>query len=219
MNMPEMDGFAFIEAVHDELGPSSVPFVILTSSHRDNDAERFRELGVNTYLLKPVKQSRILDAIVTTVGIEPIAEKHDPLIKDSTATVVETRPLHILVAEDNEVNQRFAMRALKKAGHTATLVSNGREAVEAFEKEAFDIVLMDVQMPEMDGYEATAAIRERERTTGAHIPIVALTAHAMTGDKEKCLAAGMDGHVTKPIKSKVLLAEMANVIEQLSTTE
>ena len=116
-----------------------------------------------------------------------------------------------MVAEDNEVNQKFALRALTKAGHTSVVANNGREAVEAFGNEQFDVILMDVQMPEMDGYEATAAIRELEAAAGTTIPIIALTAHAMKGDREKCLAAGMDGYVTKPVKAKALLAEIGRV--------
>ena len=211
LNMPEIDGFGLVETINGEFGAGSIPIVILTSAQRAGDAERCRELGVKTYLLKPAKQSLVLDAIITAVGLEQVAEKHDPPTTDIPEPT--TRSLHILVAEDNEVNQRFAVRTLTKAGHTSTVTSNGREALEAMTKESFDLVLMDVQMPEMDGYEAAAAIREHEAASGTFIPIIALTAHAMKGDKEKCLAAGMNGYVTKPIKTKILLAEIARVFE------
>jgi CheY-like chemotaxis protein len=112
--------------------------------------------------------------------------------------------LRVLVAEDNAVNQRLASRLLEKRGHRVTVMVNGREALEALEKQTFDLILMDVQMPEMDGFEATSAIREREKHTGAHIPIIALTAHAMKGDMERCLAAGMDGYLSKPIRPQDL---------------
>jgi CheY-like chemotaxis protein len=168
-------------------------------------------LGIKANLLKPAKQSRILDAIITSVGVDAISAKYDAPEVDLVSTQAADGPLHILIAEDNEVNQKFALRALKKAGHTATVADNGLKAVEAFANERFDLILMDVQMPEMDGYEATAAIRAREADSGTAIPIIALTAHAMKGDRERCFAAGMNGYVTKPVKTKALLAEIARV--------
>ena len=127
--------------------------------------------------------------------------------------------LHILLAEDNAVNQRLAMRLLEKEGHTVVVVNDGRQALAAFESEAFDLILMDVQMPEMNGYEVTAAIREKERAAGTHISIVAMTAHAMKGDRERCLDAGMDGYVSKPIKSAQLLQAIEEVISLRSVNE
>jgi two-component system sensor histidine kinase/response regulator len=118
--------------------------------------------------------------------------------------------LRVLLAEDNAVNQRLAMRLLEKRGHRVTVAGNGREALEALEKEKFDLVFMDVQMPEMDGLEATAVIRENEKSSGRHQPIIALTAHAMKGDREKCLAAGMDGYLTKPIRPP----ELEEILEE-----
>ena len=121
----------------------------------------------------------------------------------------------MLLAEDNEVNQKFAMRALQKAGHSPTVANNGKEAVAALARDKFDVVLMDIQMPEMDGYEATAEIRKNDNTEISQIPIIALTAHAMQGDRERCLEAGMNGYVSKPIKSKVLMAEIARVMSHV----
>ena len=120
--------------------------------------------------------------------------------------------LHILLVEDNLINQKVAQRLLEKAGHTVTIASNGKEAVDLLEHQTFDLVLMDVQMPEMDGLEATAVIRQQEEGTERHMPIVALTAHAMIGDREKCLEAGMDGYVTKPVQPPVLFQAMADAI-------
>src|SRR5262249_16000396 len=126
--------------------------------------------------------------------------------------LASTRPLHILLAEDNSVNQLLAIRLLEKRGHRVTVTSNGQEALAALENDDFDVLLMDVQMPVMDGFEATAAIRERERLTGAHLPIVAMTAHAMKGDRERCLQRGMDGYVSKPLQASELHAAIEGVV-------
>ncbi len=126
-------------------------------------------------------------------------------------SVPRTRPLRVLLAEDNAVSQRLTVRLLEKRGHTTVVAATGKEALAALEREPFDLVLIDVQMPEMDGFEATAAIREREKTTGHHIPIVAMTAHAMTGDEKRCLQAGMDGYVAKPIQIPQLLQAIARL--------
>ena len=120
--------------------------------------------------------------------------------------------MHVLVAEDNVINQRYALEVLEKQGHSAVVVGNGREALAALERQSFDLVLMDVQMPEMDGFEATSSIRAKERFTGERIPIIAITAHAMNGDRDKCLAAGMDAYVPKPIRSTDLCEAISNLI-------
>ena len=121
------------------------------------------------------------------------------------------RPLRVLLAEDNPVNQVVAIRLLEKRGHSVAVAGNGREALDATEQRIFDVVLMDLEMPEMSGLEATAAIRRREQRTGTHIPIIAMTAHAMIGDRERCLAAGMDGYVSKPVRADELYAALENV--------
>jgi two-component system sensor histidine kinase/response regulator len=167
-------------------------------------------------LIKPARQSFLFDAIATSVGTsDPGAfQTHSSGRPTETPTGLESQSLRLLLAEDNEVNQKFAVRSLTKAGHHVTVANNGQEAVQMWAAELFDAVLMDIQMPIMDGYDATAEIRRREASSNRHTPIVAMTAHAMKGDKEKCLDAGMDGYVTKPIKSKLMLAEISRVLQK-----
>ena len=217
VNMPEMDGFGFVEEIKSRPELKDVPVILLTSASRSGDKQRCKELGVEEHLLKPVRQSRLLDAIVTSVGVQTVVERHDAQHREVDQESDKLGELNILLAEDNKVNQKFALRVLDKAGHNTTVVNNGREAFDATTDKVFDVVLMDIQMPEMDGYEATAAIREQEQNTGIHTPIIALTAHAMKGDREKCLDAGMDGYITKPIKSKILLAEIKRVMSEHET--
>ena len=205
MHMPDVDGFTLIEKIRERYKNAAPTIMMLTSAGHRGDGERCKALGVSAYLLKPVRQSELREAIAKVLG----AREHNrpiPLVtryslydaRDPSAT------MQILVAEDNIVNQRLAVRLLEKRGHRVTVAETGREAVEELKKRAFDLVLMDVQMPEVDGFEATTQIREREKTTGAHQRIIALTAHAMKGDRERCLAAGMDGYLTKPIRPKEL---------------
>jgi PAS domain S-box-containing protein len=210
VNMPGMDGFETSERIGRIRGRDERDVIILTSSGQRGDAARCRELGIAAYLTKPVKQSSLLDAVLTVLGkTEPEGEE-PPLV--TRHTLRETRrPLHILLAEDNPVNLRIAVGLLEKRGHEVCIASTGREvlaALEAEEVRPFDLILMDVQMPEMDGFEATAAIREKEKGTGRHVPIIALTARAMKGDREMCLTAGMDGYVAKPLKAEELFAEI-----------
>jgi two-component system sensor histidine kinase/response regulator len=168
---------------------------MLTSGGQAGEVARCRELGVGSYLMKPIKQSELLRAIGSALHL---TWQSDP--KASAAAPRDARPLRILLAEDNVVNQRLAVRLLEKAGHSAVVADNGKRALAALEREPFDLILMDVEMPEMGGFEATAAVREREKTTGRHVPIIAMTAHALKGDRDRCLAAGMDGYVSKPIQ-------------------
>ncbi|MGR8949101.1 MAG: PAS domain-containing protein, partial [Gammaproteobacteria bacterium] len=212
VNMPKMDGFDFVDALNKAAPSAQPPVILLSSSRRSGDAERSRQLGIKANLLKPAKQSQILDAIIDSVGVETLSAKHDSRQSESQTENTSAASLHILIAEDNEVNQKFAVRALNKAGHTSKIANNGQEAIEALAKESFDLILMDVQMPVMDGYAATAAIRKQQSKDSKHITIIALTAHAMKGDREKCVAAGMNGYVTKPIKRKTLMAEIGRVI-------
>jgi len=205
-NMPEMDGFTLAERLGRGGLARGAALMMLSSGGQRGDAARCRDLGIKAYLLKPVKRSELLRAIVASLAIQDPAE---PLVTRHTLRGPGTA-LRILLAEDNVVNQRVAIRLLEKQGHHVTLARNGQEAVEAWSEArdgaAFDLVLMDVQMPVKDGFEATAAIRAKERGTGTHVAIVAMTAHAMQGDRERCLRAGMDGYLSKPLALRDLLA-------------
>jgi PAS domain S-box-containing protein len=205
MNMPDMDGFAMIEEIRRKPELATATIMMLTSAGHRGDAARCEELGVAAYLLKPVRQSELREAVARVLGARP-REGAIPLI--TRFSLQDAREpdtyLSVLLAEDNLVNQRLAVRLLEKRGHRVVVAGTGVEALRALEKERFDLVLMDVQMPEMDGLEATAAIREKEKSTGAHQAVVALTAHAMKGDREKCMAGGMDGYLTKPIRPNEL---------------
>jgi PAS domain S-box-containing protein len=246
--MPEMDGFALAREIHAQGKPSGdggttppVTLMMLSSAAHSGDAARCRELGVARYLTKPIKQSELLDAIMNAVGGGGMTSPPGPLPEtgrgrvrprsDSPLSVSGrgaggegSSPLRVLVAEDNPVNQMLAARMLEKQGHSVVVVGNGREALAALETQRFDVVLMDVQMPEMDGFQATALIRERERASRSieaigrppprvgprdvHIPIIAMTAHVMKGDRERCLEAGMDGYLSKPIQANDLIAAL-----------
>ncbi len=206
--MPEMDGFTLAEKLKGDPRLAGATIMMLSSAGQRGDALRCRELGIAAYLTKPVKQSELFSAILTLLGASSAQQSGAPVFTGHW--LGENREgYHILLAEDNRVNQRLAGRLLEKAGHRVVIASNGLKAVAAFEKEAFDLILMDVQMPEMNGYEATASIREKEKVSGGHIPIIAMTAHAMKGDRERCLEAGMDGYVAKPIKIEELFEAIA----------
>ncbi len=205
MHMPKMDGFTLIEHIRQRPELATATIMMLTSAGHRGDAARCLELGVAAYLLKPIRQSELREALARVLGAQP-QEGAIPLI--TRFSLHDARDpaayLRVLLAEDNAVNQRLATRLLEKRGHRVAVACNGREALDALEKEKFDLVFMDVQMPEMDGMEATAAIREKEKNSGLHQPVIALTAHAMKGDRDKCLAAGMDGYLTKPIRPQEL---------------
>jgi len=215
-NMPEVDGFAVAKEIAQRPELASATIMMLTSSGQYGDVSRCKDFGISSYLTKPIKGDDLLDSICRVLEHKPLASR--PAIAASgpapvRADAVKGKSAKVLLAEDNVVNQRVAVGLLKRRGHRVTVASNGREALAALEREAFDLVLMDVQMPEMGGLEATVAIRERERTSGGHIRIVAMTAHAMNGDRERCLAAGMDGYLSKPVDQKMLYA----VVEAGST--
>ncbi len=211
-HMPEMDGFGLAEAIQRDPDLAGATIMLLTSGGQRGDAARCRELGVAAYLTKPVGQSELQAAIRTVLGFGAAAAASSLVTRHSLREAgSESRGLCILLAEDNPVNQHLAQRLLEKRGHSLVVVANGREALAALEAHSFDIVLMDVQMPEMNGLEATAAIRRREEATGAHVPIIAMTAHAMVGDREKCLAAGMDGYVSKPLRPQELFAAIESL--------
>jgi CheY-like chemotaxis protein len=214
-NMPEMDGFALVAQIRRNPGLAGAIIMMLTSASQSGDAARCQELGVARYLIKPIGQSELLDAILQAVGSKP--EAVAPPSQPSAHPPSRERPraLRILLAEDNLVNQMLVVRLLEKRGHHVQVASNGREVLEKLERADFDLVLMDVQMPVMGGFEATAAVREMEKGTGRHIPIVALTAHAIKGDRERCLAAGMDGYVAKPIRPEELFEQIEALIPSL----
>lgn len=185
--------------------------MMLTSVGRRGDGARCREMGIAAYLVKPIRGSELLEAIRRALGNAPSEAGRSRVITSHTLREAP-RPLRILLAEDNPVNRIVAVRLLEKRGHSITVAVNGREALAALESPAsgvFDLVLMDVQMPEMDGFEATAVIRRNETRLGTYVPIIAMTAHAMKGDRERCLAAGMDGYVSKPIQAGDLFEAIA----------
>jgi PAS domain S-box-containing protein len=220
-NMPVMDGFEFMEKMKQSADLNGTTIIMLTSSGQRGDAARCRDLGISSYLIKPIKQSALLDAITTVMGRTETGEAGKPSVIRHTSTGNE-RTLRILLAEDNAVNQKIVRGALEKHGHSIVVAVNGRKALAAFEsisEPPFDLILMDVQMPEMDGIEATALIRRKEEKTGGHIPIIALTAHAMKGDREICLKAGMDGYVTKPVKSDELLSAIEALTQKSESGE
>lgn len=197
-NMPEMDGFAVAQAIAARPSLAGATIMMLTSSGDYADASSCGDLGISAYLVKPVRHAELHEAIVMALAAKESAP-HSQRASAAPEVHAPVRQARVLLAEDNPVNQRVAVRMLTRRGHHVTLVDNGRAAVDAVEREPFDIVLMDIQMPEMSGLEATAAIRAREAETGGHVRIVAMTAHALKGDRERCLEAGMDGYLAKPV--------------------
>jgi signal transduction histidine kinase/CheY-like chemotaxis protein/HPt (histidine-containing phosphotransfer) domain-containing protein len=204
--MPGMDGFEVIRQVRARAAWKDPAIMMLTSAEQGTARAECRKLGVGTCLLKPVKPAELLLSMRKVLG-RPQAEAAAPTVPELATTL----SLHILVAEDNAVNQKLATALLEKAGHRVALAVNGAEAVTMWREGDFDVILMDVQMPEMDGLEATRQIRQEEQTTGRHVSIVATTAHAMTGDRERCLLAGMDEYLSKPILRQELLAVLARL--------
>jgi signal transduction histidine kinase/DNA-binding response OmpR family regulator/HPt (histidine-containing phosphotransfer) domain-containing protein len=209
--MPDLDGFGLAQQIKNrpELGTTLI--MMLSSVGHKGDGIRFRSLGVASYLTKPVRQSVLLDAMLSVLAGKDVPAERQMLVTRHSLNEAR-RSLRILLAEDNAVNRQLVTALLAKRGHTSVSVVNGREAVAAVAKGGFDLVLMDVQMPEMDGLQATAAIRKAEQKTGAHVPIVALTAHAMKGDREACLAAGTDEYLSKPVNA----TELFTLIETLT---
>jgi CheY-like chemotaxis protein len=202
--MPQLDGFTTAAKIKQDPELPSATIMMLTSGGQRGDADRCRQLGISAYLSKPVRQWELREAILRVLGLK--AQKAESARLITRHALMETpKRLRVLLAEDNAVNCALTLRILSKRGHSVVVVHNGQQALDALETQAFDVILMDVQMPEMDGFEATAAIRATEAVTGTHIPIVAMTAHAMTGDRERCLAAGMDAYLSKPVQAEELL--------------
>jgi two-component system, sensor histidine kinase and response regulator len=200
MHMPKMDGFGLVGHLRDRVKFSTATIMMLTSGGQRGDAARCEELGIAAYLIKPVRQAELREAVIRVLHAKqerlPVPLITPYSLRDKTDSV---QSLHILLAEDNRVNQKIAIRLLEKRGHHVVLAGNGEAALAALAQRSFDLVLMDVHMPVMDGLEAAMAIREKEKSTGLHQPVIAMTALAMTGDRERCLAAGMDGYLSKPI--------------------
>ena len=214
-HMPDMDGFAVAERISEDRRYAGTKLVMLTSAGRPEDVARCRKLGISAYLTKPIKQSELFDVIVSAIG-QPVNERASTP-KRRKRSRPALRKLQVLVAEDNQVNQLVATRIFEKLGHQVIVVNNGREALAAVHAGKFDLIAMDVQMPEMDGLDATRAIRAVERAAGTHIPIIAMTAHAMKGDRERCLAAGMDGYTSKPIRIRDLEQAIAQLISPINS--
>jgi signal transduction histidine kinase/CheY-like chemotaxis protein len=216
VHMPEMDGFELLKHIKIH---SQIPTVImLTSGSYAGDVARSRELGAEGYLIKPVRRAELLQTILQVLSAHPPTSHPVATWRESVRQLgselrsQSLRKLHVLVAEDNVINQKYALSVLEHEGYSVVVAGNGREALAALERESFDLVLMDIHMPDMDGFEATSSIRARERFTGKRTPIIAVTAHAMAGDRDKCLAAGMDGYVSKPLRKGELLEAISTLL-------
>ncbi len=211
INMPRVNGYEFAEWIRADRQLAETPLVVLTSSGRPGDHELRKRLGVAGYLLKPVKQSELFDLVITVLGV---TSAEDGAEADSTAdTLSNTRALSVLLAEDNLVNQKLAIGVLEKLGHHVHVANNGQEALDAVKQQPFDVVLMDIQMPIMDGLEATHAIRAHEKQIGRQpTTVIAMTAHAMKGDRERCLGSGMNDYIAKPIRIKEIAAKLNDIV-------
>jgi len=212
MEMPEIDGATLGREIKQDADLRPTILVLLSSSGRRGDAKRMEEIGFAAYLTKPVKSAQLHDCLALAIGSKSSipGSPSVPIITRHSVVEARKQKIRLLLAEDNITNQKVALKILEKAGYRAEAAFNGLEALTALEKNPYDLILMDVQMPEMDGFETTAAIRRKEKEKGGHMPIVAMTAHAMKGDRERCLVAGMDDYLSKPIQPK----ELIEVIER-----
>jgi PAS domain S-box-containing protein len=209
--MPAMDGLTLAAQITHDPTLATAIIMMLTSRSQRHDAARCQELGIAAYLTKPIAYAELWQAVGRV--LKPATSAAPPAPVVASRVPQETyRPLRVLLAEDNIVNQRLVARLMEKRGHTVVVVSTGRAALAALAEEPFDLVLMDVQMPDMDGLEATTAIRRWEQETSIHVPIIAMTAHALQGDAERCLAAGMDGYISKPMKPEDLYVAIDSVM-------
>jgi two-component system, sensor histidine kinase and response regulator len=212
--MPGRDGFSVAEAIRQDPALAKSTVLMMTSSGQPGDGARCRALGIAAYMTKPIVQTELIEAILAVVGAASEG-RHRVHVVTRHSLREHRRQLRILLVEDNKINQVVAARLLEKGGHTVVVAGNGKEALAALDDARsgrFDMILMDVQMPEMDGFEATRIIRTRETSSGAHLPIIAMTAHAMKGDEERCLAAGMDGYVSKPIQVEQLFSAIDRLL-------
>jgi two-component system, sensor histidine kinase and response regulator len=205
MHMPKMDGFGLVERIKQTPENATATIMMLTSGGRKGNLAQYKELGIAACLIKPVRQNELREAILSVLQAKQQPETQPTVTRSSSRQERDpARSLRILLAEDNQVNQKLATRLLEKRGHRVVVANNGKEALAVLAGGVFDLVFLDVQMPEMDGLEATMAIREQEKVTGVHQPIIAMTALAMKGDRERCLAAGTDGYLSKPISPEQL---------------
>ncbi|MGA9972480.1 MAG: response regulator [Candidatus Acidiferrales bacterium] len=216
-HMPGMDGFDVAAQVKHDPRLRGTALILLTSAGHTEDIARAKSLGAAAALTKPAKQSELWDTIITALHVAG-RQKSRPSIAQTRARTA-SQPLRILLAEDNPVNQEVAVHLIERRGHSVIVAENGRQAIEALDRHKFDLVLMDVQMPEMGGLEATRIIREKEKVSGQHLPIIAMTAHAMQGDREQCLEAGMDGYLAKPIDPKTFLQTVEGMSERAAGSE
>jgi CheY-like chemotaxis protein len=209
-HMPDVDGFMLVEQIQRSPELANLVTIMLTSGGQRGDGARCKQLGIAAYLIKPVLQADLLDALLQVLSSDGVAKPTQVITR---YTLREGRmPLRILLAEDNLVNQKLASRLLENQGHMVVVAADGAQALGSLEKQSFDLILMDAQMPVMDGFECTAAIRRLEQNTRAHIPIIAMTAHAMLGDRQRCLQAGMDGYIAKPVHAHELFETIETVL-------
>ena len=205
VHMPEMDGFALVEAIHKSISLAETFILMLTSGGQLGDLRRCRDMGVSAYLTKPIRRAELKAAIINATKNDPFPEHATQPKGLQKREISLERGLEILIVEDNAVNQKVTRAILDKAGHYSVSAADGKKAIQLLRERSFDLILMDVQMPEMDGYEATRRIREIQSGTGIRTPILALTAHAMAGDQDRCLKAGMDDYIAKPIHAATLV--------------
>ncbi len=221
MVMPGMDGAMLAREIKADPNLSAVRLVLLTSRANRGDARMMQEIGFAAYLTKPIKSSQLRDCLALVHARKPLTSTDPtlPIVTRYSVAEEKKRRIRILLAEDNTINQKVALHHLEKIGYRADAVANGKEVLAALAGIPYDLILMDVQMPEMDGFEATAAIRREEGGTGRHIPIIAMTAHAMKGDRERCLGAGMDDYIPKPIQPQSLIEVVARWVNKESPEE
>ncbi len=220
MHMPRMDGFGLVQQIKDRPELSASTIMMLTSGGQRGDAARCGELGISAYLVKPVRQLELRAAIARVLSNKDQAAPLPMVTRYSLqGDSPSIKSLQILLAEDNPINQKLAVRLLEKRGHRVTVVSSGKEALAALDRRSYDLALMDVQMPEMDGFEATRILREREQSSGQRQPVVAMTALVMKGDRERCMEAGMDGYLSKPISIEELDRVLDSFAERLPETQ
>lgn len=208
--MPDMDGLALVAIIRQRAELSGCRIILLTSGDRPGDLVRFQELQIDARLLKPVQQNELLETIYQVIG--RTEGEASPAWEAAPTPVPASVPLHIVLAEDNEFNAQHLERLLVLRGHRVQLATNGREALTLAQQAVFDLLLLDIHMPQLDGFQVVQALREREQSTGGHLPVIALTARSRNEDRRQCLAAGMDDYLSKPIRAADLFAAIDRVV-------